>query len=86
MKKNIQHSKEDIPCFNELVSFYNHVKAKPPLHKDFDIREIDPEVLKGYDYVAKPFRHSFYCIALFLQGDIILNTGFWKIRLNKPAL
>src|SRR5258705_7449483 len=86
MKKNIQHSKEDIPYFNELVSFYNHVKAKPPLNQDFDIREIDPEVLKGYDYVAKPFRHSFYCIALFLQGDITLNTGFWKTRLNKPAL
>ena len=23
--------------------------------------QIDPEVLKGYDYVARPFRHSFYC-------------------------
>ncbi|HEX9512663.1 MAG TPA: helix-turn-helix transcriptional regulator, partial [Puia sp.] len=64
----------------------NHVKAKPPLHKDFDIREIDPEVLKAYDYVAKPFRHSFYCITLFLEGDVSLNAGFWKTKLNKPAL
>ena len=86
MKKVIQQSKEDIPYLNDLVSFYNHVKARPPLDKDFDIREIDPEVLKSYDYVAKPFRHSFYCITLFLQGDITLNTGFWKTRLEKPAL
>ncbi len=77
---------EDLPYFNELVSFYKHVNARPPLHKDFDIREIDPEVLKSYDYVAKPFRHSFYCITLFLKGDITLNTGFWKTRLKKPAL
>ncbi|HEX9512871.1 MAG TPA: hypothetical protein VF939_20415, partial [Puia sp.] len=60
---------KEIPYLPDLVSFYNHVKAKPPLHKDFDIREIDPEVLKAYDYVAKPFRHSFYCITLFLEGD-----------------
>ena len=74
-------SEENIPYFNDLVSFYKHVKARPPLHKDFDIREIDPEVLKSYDYVAKPFRHSFYCITLFLQGDITLNAGFWKTRM-----
>ena len=53
MKKVIQQSKEDIPYFGALVSFYNHVKARPPLDKDFDIREIDPEVLKSYDYVLK---------------------------------
>jgi AraC family transcriptional activator of pobA len=86
MKMVIRQSKEDIPYFNDLVSFYNHVKARPPLDKDFDIREIDPEVLKAYDYVAKPFRHSFYCITLFLQGDVTLNAGFWKTRLSKPAL
>ena len=76
----------EIPYLPDLVSFYNYVKAKPSLHKDFDIREIDPEVLKAYDYVAKPFRHSFYCITLFLEGDVNLNAGFWKTRLNKPAL
>ena len=86
MKKIIRQSKEEVPYFNELVSFYNHVKARPPLDKDFDIREIDPEVLKSYDYVARPFRHSFYCITLFLQGDVTLNAGFWKTRLSKPAL
>jgi len=77
---------ESIPYFSDLVSFYKHVNGRPPLNKDFDIREIDPNVLKGFDYVAKPFRHSFYCIALFLEGDITLNTGFWKTRLKKPAL
>lgn len=81
-----QVTKENIPYLSDLVSFYKHVKARPPLHKDFDIREIDPEVLKAYDYVAKPFRHSFYCITLFLQGDVTLNTGFWKTKLKKPAL
>ena len=81
-----QVTKENIPYLRNLVSFYKHVQGRPPLHKDFDIREIDPEVLKSYDYVAKPFRHSFYCITLFLQGDITLNTGFWKTRLEKPAL
>ena len=86
MKKIVHQSKEDIPYFSELVSFYNHVKARPPLDKDFDIREIDPEVLKAYDYVARPFRHSFYCITLFLQGDVTLNAGFWKTKLSKPAL
>jgi AraC family transcriptional activator of pobA len=85
-KARQQASNEDIPYFRDLVSFYKHVKAKPPLHKDFDIREIDPEVLKSYDYVARPFRHSFYCITLFLQGDVTLNAGFWKTRLSKPAL
>src|ERR1700741_943084 len=76
-----QTTKENIPYLPDLVSFYKHVQARPPLHKDFDIRQIDPEVLKAYDYVAKPFRHSFYCITLFLQGDITLNTGFWKSTL-----
>ena len=87
MKRIKPQSKgEEIPYLHDLASFYKHVKARPPLHKDFDIREIDPEVLKSYDYVARPFRHSFYCITLFLQGDITLNTGFWKTRLKKPAL
>lgn len=77
---------EDVPFLKDLDSFYKHVKAKPPLNKDFDIRQIDPEVMRNYDYVAAPFRHSFYCIAFFLQGDITLNTGFWKSHLQKPAL
>ena len=77
---------ENIPYLRDLANFYKHIKARPPLHNDFDIREIDPNVLKGYDYVAKPFRHSFYCITLFLQGDITLNAGFWKTRIKKPAL
>jgi AraC family transcriptional activator of pobA len=81
-----QPTTESIPYISDLATFYKYVKARPPLHKDFDIREIDPNVLKNYDYVAKPFRHSFYCIALFLQGDITLNAGFWKVRLQKPAL
>ena len=85
-KTKQQATQNNIPYFSDLVSFYKHVQARPPLHKDFDIREIDPEVLKAYDYVAKPFRHSFYCITLFLQGDITLNAGFWKTRINKPAL
>ncbi len=79
-------SAEKIPYLRDLTSFYKHVKAKPPLHKEFDIRQIDPEVLKNYDFVAKPFRHSFYCMALFLEGDISLNTGFWKVRLKRPAI
>lgn len=76
----------DIPYLRDLPSFYKYINARPPLHKDFDIREIDPEVVKNYDYIAKPFRHSFYCITLFLQGDITLNSGFWKLRLQKPSL
>ncbi len=82
----VQSEEENIPFFRDLASFYEHVKARPPLDKDFDIREIDPEVLKSYDYVAKPFRHSFYCITLFLQGDVTLNAGFWKTRISKPAV
>lgn len=56
------------------------------MHKDFDVREIDPEIIKNYDYVAKPFSHSFYCITLFLEGDIKLSAGFWKRRITKPAV
>src|SRR6266481_7289682 len=82
----MKQSEEDIPYLRDLVSFYKHVNARPPLHQDFDIREIDPEVIKAYDFVAKPFRHSFFCITLFLQGNITLNTGFWKQKLDKPAL
>ncbi|HXB35682.1 MAG TPA: helix-turn-helix domain-containing protein [Puia sp.] len=81
-----QSTAESIPYLRDLTAFYKHVNARPPLHNDFDIREIDPKVLKNYDYVAKPFRHSFYCVALFLQGDVTLNSGFWKIRLQRPAL
>jgi AraC-like DNA-binding protein len=79
-------SKENIPFLWDLDSLYKHLKARPPLDKDFDIREIDPEVLRNYDYVAHPFRHSFYCVTLFLQGDITLSPGFWKTRLSKPAV
>jgi len=86
MSKVKQQSEEEIPYLPDLVSFYKHVNARPPLHRDFDIREIDPEVLKTFNYVAKPFRHSFFCITLFLQGNVTLNTGFWKLQLTKPAL
>jgi AraC family transcriptional regulator, transcriptional activator of pobA len=86
LKSSQQVTAEKIPYLRDLAGFYKHVKAKPPLHKEFDIREIDPEVLKNYDFVAKPFRHSFYCMALFLEGDISLNTGFWKVRLKRPAV
>src|SRR4030095_12458017 len=81
-----QVTNQSIPYLSDLVSFYKHVNARPPLHKDFDIRQINPDVLKGYDYAARPFTHSFYCITLFLQGDVTLDTGFWKLKLNKPAL
>src|SRR5258705_340031 len=81
-----QTSLGNVPFLRDLESFYKHVNAKPPLNMDFDIREIDPEVLKNYDYTAKPFRHSFYCITLFVQGDITLNSGFWKTHLTKPSL
>ena len=80
------HTADKIPYLRDLAGFYEHVKARPPLHKEFDIRKIDPEVLKNYDFVARPFRHSFFCMALFLEGDISLNTGFWKVRLERPAI
>jgi len=85
-KKDRKHHTDDIPFLRDLASFYKHIKARPPLNKDFDIREIDPEVLKGYDYTAKPFHHSFYCITFLLEGDVTLNSGFWKQSLKKPAL
>jgi AraC family transcriptional activator of pobA len=81
-----QHDPTAIPYLTDLPSFYKHVGAKAPLYADIDIRQIDPQVVKDYDYVAKPFRHSFYCITLFLEGDINLNAGYWKARLNKPAI
>lgn len=84
--KSKKTAETNIPYLTDLDSFYKHVKAKPPLYKDIDIREIDPKVVKNYDYVAKPFRHSFYCITLFLEGDVTLNAGYWKARLNKPAI
>jgi AraC family transcriptional activator of pobA len=84
-KKKI-HEDEKIPYFEELISFYKHINASPPLSEDFDIREINPEVLKAFDYVAKPFRHNLYCIAFYLEGDVTLNTGFWKTKLDKPAI
>jgi AraC family transcriptional regulator, transcriptional activator of pobA len=83
-KKN--HVDEKIPYFEELISFYKHINASPPLSEDFDIREINPDVLKAFDYVAKPFRHNLYCIAFYLEGDVTLNTGFWKTKLDKPAI
>jgi len=85
-KKNQKHQTDNIPFLRDLASFYKHVNARPPLNKDFDIREIDPGVLKGYDYTARPFHHSFYCITFLLEGDVTLNSGFWKQSLKKPAL
>jgi AraC family transcriptional activator of pobA len=85
-QKKINRIDETIPQLNDLVSFYEHIKATPPLNEDFDIREINPEVLKAYNYVATPFRHNLYCITLYLEGDVTLNTGFWKTKLDKPAL
>ena len=81
-----QTAEGSVPYIQDLESFYEFINARPPLDKDFDIREIDPEVLKGYDFVTKPFRHNFYCITLFLEGDVTLNGGFWKVRLKNPAI
>src|ERR1700722_1764095 len=87
MKANkTNHVNDTIPHFNDLISFYKHINASAPLSADFDIREINPDALKSYDYVAKPFRHSLYCVAFYLEGDITLNTGFWKTKLEKPAI
>ena len=85
-KKDRKDQTETIPFLRDLASFYEHVNARPPLDKEFDIREIDPEVLKGYDYTARPFHHSFYCITFLLEGDVTLNSGFWKQSLKRPAL
>ncbi len=82
----MNHSDDTIPYLKDLVSFYKHINASPPLNKDFDIREINPEVIKAYDFVSRPFRHNFYCIVLYLEGNVTLNTGFWKTKLDKPAL
>jgi AraC family transcriptional activator of pobA len=82
----IKASQGKVPFLRDLESFYKHLNARPPLNKDFDIRVVDPEVLKNYDCIARPFRHSFYCLTFFLQGDITLNSGFWNVRLKKPAL
>ena len=84
--KKQQAPAEEIPYFDNLFDFYRHIKTRPPLHDGFDIREINPDALRQYDYLAKPFRHSFYCIALFMEGDVNLNAGFWKTHINKPAL
>ncbi|QEC78893.1 AraC family transcriptional regulator [Mucilaginibacter ginsenosidivorax] len=84
--KKLKDAESSIPYLTDLISFYKHVNAKPPLHADFDVRELDPEVMKSYDFVAKPFRHSFYCITLFMQGNAQLNGGFWKTNLSRPAL
>lgn len=85
-RKNDNASGADIPFLTDLNSFYKHVNASPPLHKDIDVRELDSKGVKLPDYVTKPFRHSFYCITLFLEGDVTLNAGFWKTRLTKPAI
>jgi len=85
-EKDINQSAETIPHLTDLISFYKHINASPPLSKDFDIREINPETIGTYDFVAKPFRHSFYCIALYLEGNVTLNSGFWKTKLDKPAI
>jgi AraC family transcriptional activator of pobA len=81
-----QAARHIIPYFHDLESFYKHIKVRPPLYKDFDIKEIGPKILKNYEFAATPFRHSFYCVALFLKGDISLNAGNHKIRLQTPSL
>ncbi|XZF14558.1 helix-turn-helix domain-containing protein [Chitinophagaceae bacterium MMS25-I14] len=88
MKKQTHEltDRQKIPVFDDLRDFYNHIHASPPLSKDFDVREINPEVIGSYDFVARPFRHSFYCVALYLEGDVMLNSGFWKTKLQRPAL
>ena len=85
-RKNHNAPGTDIPFLTDLDSFYKHVNAAPPLYKDIDIREFDSKGVKPPDYVTRPFRHSFYCITLFLEGDITLNAGFWKNQLNRPAI
>ena len=67
-KKKKDLVEKTIPQFDDLFSFYKHINASPPLNKDFDIREINPEIIRNFDFVAKPFRHSFYCITLYLEG------------------
>jgi hypothetical protein len=49
-----------------------HTHASPPLSPDFDPREIDPDVIRAYDFVAKPFRQRLpillllsVCLALY---------------------
>jgi len=84
--KDMHHSEEAIPHLKDLMSFYKHINASPPLSEGFDIREINPETIKSYDFITKPFRHSFYCIAFYLEGNVTLNNGFWKTKLDKPAI
>ncbi|AYB34834.1 helix-turn-helix domain-containing protein [Chryseolinea soli] len=84
--KNKVSSQAHIPLLENLVDFYKFVGAAPPLSKDFDLREVDTQLMNLFDSVVEPFRHRFYCVSLYLEGGGIMNTGFWKTTLSKPAL
>ncbi len=79
-------NQEHIPLLENLFDFYKFVGASPPLSKDFDLREVDTKLMNLFDSVVEPFRHRFYCVSLYLEGGGIMNTGFWKTTLDKPAL
>ncbi|MGH7452692.1 MAG: hypothetical protein ACRENG_15200, partial [bacterium] len=75
-----------LPEFDNLIDFCKYIKMPPPLDEDFDVRKI--EDMKDFcaELDMKPFRHRFYAISLYLKGDGVMNTGFWKRKLDKPAL
>lgn len=86
MAKKKVAAENNFPAFDNLRDFYKYIKAAPGREPDFDIREVDTQLLTIFNANVNPFRHNFYCVSLYLEGGGTLNTGFYKIKLDNPAL
>src|SRR5277367_2753748 len=77
---------EAVTQFGNLADFYQHVKAIPGQHPDFDIREVDTKLQNPLNANVAPFHHNSYCISFYLEGGGQMHIGFCKTEVSKPAL
>src|SRR5690349_1846729 len=70
---------------DSLEAYCRHIHIPAPKYPDFDIRRFEDNMLSVKKRV-EPFRHSFFAIALKLQGGGNATTGFLKTDEQHPCL
>jgi len=85
-KQVFQKNNMEIPFITDLPRFFQHIRAQPPLHHDFDVRKVDFGTERTYDHRNAPVRHTFYGLTLLLEQQPVHNENGKRPQLVKPAL
>lgn len=83
---NLENKQDEIPIYTNIVEFYKSFDFDGYHSEDFDIRKIEDVQDFRMKHEMKPFQHKFFALSIYVEGDGVLNSGFWKSELKNPAI